>query len=70
MESDWEPKAEETAAHEAYEEALAELEAAQLDGDATEIRRLERRLEEAKKRWRKLSRSVRDLGEKSRREPR
>lgn len=70
MDRDWEPKAEETAAHEAYDDALAQLEAARLDGDAAEIKRLERTVADAKKRWRKTSRSLRDRGDKGRREPR
>lgn len=69
MDRDWEPKAEETAAHEAYEDALAELEAARLDGDTAAIKRLERNVEDAKKRWRKTSRSLRARGDKGRREP-
>lgn len=69
MDRDREPKAEETAAHEAYEDVLAQLEAVRLDGDAAEVKRLERAVAEAKRRWRKSTRSLRARGGKGRRKP-
>jgi flagellar biosynthesis chaperone FliJ len=60
MDGDWEPKAEEAAAHQDYEDALAALDAARIDGDMAEIRRLERELEDAKRRWRHASRELRE----------
>lgn len=52
--------AEEAEAHEAYEDALAALEFARTEGDEAEIRRRERELEEAKRRWRNATKQVRN----------
>lgn len=60
MDGDWEPKAEAAAAHQDYEDALAALEAARIDGDDAEIRTLERELEDAKRRWRHASKELRE----------
>jgi len=59
MNGDFEPRAVEAAAHEDYEESLAALEAARIEGNDAEIRRLERELEDAKRRWHHAARQVR-----------
>lgn len=46
-----EPRAEEIALHQKFLTLLGEMEAAQSEGDASEVRRLRRPLERARKRW-------------------